>query len=91
MESKHTPGPWKYGAMNKHRQIRIAAAATPTSTYLVALVEPDCPDDLAQEANARLIESAPDLLEACKQAQAGTGDWRAALDAAIAKAEGGAE
>jgi len=40
------------------------------------------------EAEAVLIGllAAPDLLEACKAAQEGTGDWRAMLDWAIARA-----
>jgi len=45
----------------------------------------------ATAANARLIAAAPDLLEACKAAQEGTGDWRAMIDLAIARATGGVQ
>lgn len=54
--------------------------------------EPAPPRQLQQfleaEANARLIEAAPDLFEACKAALEDVDDWRGLMDAAITKAEG---
>ena len=40
------------------------------------------------EANAHLIAAAPDMYEALKQAQEGTGAWRGMIDLVLAKAEG---
>ena len=39
------------------------------------------------DAHGKLIAAAPQLLAACRQAQSGEGDWRAALDEAIAAAK----
>lgn len=64
MNAKHTPGPWRVtGAMTKYVEARIrdgwvqeVAAVGPT--------EKDHGYGPQQEANARLIAAAPDLLEA---------------------------
>lgn len=98
--SKHTPGPWRDDAANKHGEIRIAAPSTPTSTYLVALVCPDVPDSRTQEANASVISAAPDLYAIVRAEYDAHGGFEtlpigypperaAAICAAIAKAEGG--
>jgi hypothetical protein len=87
-EVKHTPGPW---------------FATPTSgpfghvSSRPAKYENDggdiCTTWKNADANTRLIAAAPDLLEAAKRAVREAvadqqDEWFAALDAAIAKAEG---
>ena len=51
---KHTPGPWK---LEREGKIRLLVRTQPDRCYAFH------PDD---EANARLIASAPDLLEALK-------------------------
>ena len=80
--STHTPGPWcfRYDADGDHE---IFSA----SERLVALTwgAPDVQRD-EDEANARLIASAPDLLEALKFYAHDDGGWKAR--AAISKAEG---
>lgn len=71
MEAKHTPGPWTVGQeMNSER---------PGSVPVVALVRDSLEGKMhvafvngkagEQEANARLIAAAPDLLAALKAAQ----------------------
>lgn len=60
------------------------------SLNLIADLSHSCYRDRQQE-HARLIAAAPDLLEACRMAANREGDWMAACDAAIAKAEGGAK
>ena len=57
-----------------------------TDTIQVAEVHPRR-DGKEAEANARLISAAPDMYEALKQAQEGTGDWRGMIDSALARAE----
>jgi uncharacterized protein (DUF58 family) len=96
---KHTPGPWGYEqttlticrlivSTEDVKALNITPKADPNHT--IAYV----PNDVTpkeQEANARLIAAAPELLEALKEilARAGfnQGGWRDAR-AAIAKAEG---
>ena len=65
--SKHTPGPW-FAVADKGQTIirtsRSSAAFSP-----LAIVKGDKRDTLKdQEANARLIAAAPDLLEAAQLA-----------------------
>lgn len=60
MNTKHTPGPWKLAGHS---------IVTDDDAYCIAVIEDDggCevdPDE--QEANARLIASAPALLDALK-------------------------
>ena len=98
MEAKHTPGPWKFGkeltarsgewlvsfdAGSKGRGIAIAETRTGPGS---------------EEANARLIASAPDLLAALDMARSLLVDIEGysvngasvrVIDAAIAKATGG--
>lgn len=95
-ETKHTPGPWKvgdvqyshnigeyqciYGSPNKHNVVEIVCHTWPNSSF-------------SQQADARLIAAAPELLAACIKARddmegQGVYDIAAlhALEAAIAKA-----
>ncbi len=84
----HTPGPWYF--MTDSTAEYFAVYAKPQGGTKVI-----CPVKMADEANARLIAAAPDLLAACKAAL----DWvgldgdhiseptRSTLLAAIAKAE----
>ncbi|WP_152593472.1 hypothetical protein [Stenotrophomonas maltophilia] len=90
--NKHTPGPWW---VDDHTNIR-------SEPGMVAF--PCVKDGLPQEANARLIAAAPELLEALilleremvESGNAGSVDygWKPAIEktrAAIAKATGGAQ
>jgi len=69
-KAQHTPGPWEirpfegvYGVFSKEdNEVPVA-----TTDYGGDMLEgADC--QLTQEANARLIAAAPELLEACKTA-----------------------
>lgn len=113
MNTKHTPGPWEVVLPGKWRigsgygvQARTPEGPgfpTPSATGYYAMCEPP-PHGMdkksEQEANARLIASAPDLLAALQtltdhaqetyphfESERGQRDIAAAL-AAIAKAEG---
>ena len=59
---KYTPGPWKVGGSNKRSIFTDDEHCLMIATAEFALVKD-------KEANARLIASAPDLLEACKEAR----------------------
>jgi len=98
-KTKHTPGPWKAKTVK-------ALGIYANNDQQIAVVHNEMPrggrrqDDYnIEEANARLIAAAPDLLEACevllKAAPELWGDdiekWPRLMDrveAAIAKAEG---
>lgn len=67
-DAKHAKGPWTIDGHSRAGETRIVAPYKPTCTYQVALVSPDCPDDAARDANARLIAAAPALLAACEAA-----------------------
>lgn len=94
--SKPTPGPWRLELLPKGKRggmggyLILGADGLPFMSQL--------PE--GQEANARLIAAAPDLLEACKQAQCSCSMreresghlvecWMPDMLAAIKKAEGG--
>lgn len=93
--SKHTPGPWKWWTTHEgsHR-------INPEEGGLViASCDTRNPFSYEQEANARLIAAAPDLLKACKALLDVYGELHALYDIgdcdasdaariAIAKAEG---
>ena len=90
MNTKHTPGPWKFSFESIHPEWAIV---TTGGGAVVANVNADH----RQEANASLIAAAPDLLEAGEAflRELDEGDsfpaWEAAkakLRAAIAKARG---
>jgi hypothetical protein len=67
METKHTPGPWHY--QFNGFAITIGDESTRHNylehDYTVAKIGGNSMQD---EANARLIAAAPDLLEACEEA-----------------------
>lgn len=60
MKAKHTPGPWTYELRESHDEYEtpLFCIDAEDSNELVATVNPD------NEANAILIASAPELLEA---------------------------
>lgn len=97
MNAKHTPGPWSAG--NPPHDMTVYANCVP----IAATRDGDCYEWSAKrwlypenaKANARLIASAPDLLEACRNLENDDGSIPAhawsLIQAAINKAEGGAE
>ena len=99
MAAKHTPGPWEVHYSPHHFFEIFAAAASRTITN----VPTHMTDGAVQEANARLIAAAPELLEALAGLRASIGRMPADMsrpgwceivtalfeaDAAIAKAKG---
>lgn len=102
-ESKHTPGPWtaiRNYAFWEVQPVNGGEEGIPFCVGDVCASEPGDPDSGRQEANARLIAAAPDLLEALKELRLeyhhilGTDSTKrqhainARAEAAIAKAEG---
>ena len=101
-EQKHTPGPWKAIRNNAYWEV-VPQNRGPNAPYTIGNVcasDPDAPDRGLQEANARLIAAAPEMLAALKS----VAEWvnnpfdgnapsinviRKNINAAIAKAEGG--
>jgi hypothetical protein len=66
-QTKHTPGPWKAVRNTAYWEIEPANAGQdgiPFNVGDVCASAPGMPDSGLQEANARLIAAAPDLLEA---------------------------
>lgn len=76
----HTQGPWEIVRANGGRAISIksghASVARISTTNINA------------RANADLIVSAPDLLEACQSAMRGEPGWAERIHAAVARATG---
>lgn len=70
--SKHTPGPWK--VVPRHSNTNFGYEIRAERTPIAALLEANKPDALTfvinreTESNARLIASAPELLEIAKEA-----------------------
>lgn len=99
--NKHTPGPWETDRNNVHTG-QIATIHHCLNNDWVEVWSPNWPmDEAEQEANARLIAAAPELLEALilleremiESGNAGSADygWKPAIEktrAAIAKAGG---
>lgn len=83
MESTHTPGPWGIektketnwiGPMRRSRDGKVAEIVCDTDRDGLT------PDAIARnDANARLIAAAPDLLAACKAALLASMQWETAL------------
>ncbi len=106
--SKHTPGPWVFSKSDQYGDMRFYVAQadgapyTPDYSDVATLIAETVNSErrYIQEANARLIAAAPELLEAltnlCGLAEKRPGslhEYKAAVDsarAAIAKATGGA-
>ena len=96
--SKHTPGPWTVGPAfdNDGQPEIIIEHQTPAGNLVVAVALAGLQ---GQEANARLIAAAPDLLEALEhimrcipmggfaQIHHGSSTWEQ-IDAAVSKARG---
>lgn len=94
---KHTPGPWSASAYSSV----VGSLISSEMGYSIAAVMPQV-DRRDALANTCLIEAAPELLEACRNAKAviltavrtsampiePCGDVLCVLEAAIAKAEG---
>jgi hypothetical protein len=102
MKTKHTPGPWKF---HKGRGIDPRFHVQTVGGYQISETPKNgiaCGIESANEANARLIAAAPDLLNALELALATiqrlappkpydhTQGTRDVINAAIAKATGGA-
>lgn len=90
----HTPGPWAYAHSGPVMQgySQPFAVAQKGERNLIAGVFGDVKGGVAvTEANARLIATAPELLEALKDARFalyGDGPGNPKIDNVIAKAEG---
>jgi hypothetical protein len=83
----HTPGPWRLikADATKRRPWPLFSVDAEEMLHLLT-------DEPLDEADARLIAAAPDLLEALKEIADGprsVRDLKAIAEAAIAKAEGG--
>lgn len=61
MSAKHTPGPWFVDRLSEHGYLLVK----PVGGQVVAQIDPV----EEEEANARLIAAAPDLLDALKAAE----------------------
>lgn len=94
MNTKHTPGPWKWDI---DADTGIATLRTPNGFIL--RTSPPLQNGFPPTADVALIESSPDLLEACEQSLRALKDLSPAcyaqgavlgdmLRAAIAKARG---
>jgi methionine synthase II (cobalamin-independent) len=103
MNTQHTPGPWtysrsavQYGDWRFYVAQAEGAPYTPHYSDVATLIAETVNDERRsiQEANARLIAAAPDLLEALKRLMGGTTTLQDAQEAAqqaraaIAKATG---
>jgi hypothetical protein len=60
MSAQHTPGPWHIDRYGKHPRAVWGA----TNALPVAIIHSDGTSSAANDANARLIAAAPELLEA---------------------------
>jgi hypothetical protein len=93
-QQKHTPGPWQI-AIGRYILAKVGPPRHERCTLEIAVMSKDDDWEEEQQANARLITSAPDLLDALKELVAKaeqTGCVGAYWDtarAAILKAEGG--
>jgi hypothetical protein len=80
----HTKGPWQTMMYRDDGLVVVSqkGAYVAKCSGISAVI--DSEDEL--KANARLIAAAPALLDACRAAYDGDGDWRALLEDAIAYA-----
>jgi hypothetical protein len=92
MMNNHTQGPWVATAQASANFYTILTG----NKWLASVQFNGELMEAKQEANARLIAAAPELLEACKKAEEWLEDWASAepymsvIRAAIAKAGGAA-
>lgn len=95
----HTPGPWRWdkGVDDDPTRCFVTQGIQGQPEYVIAEIQNGAPGDCleTEEANARLIAAAPDLLAACKEfvrkcecGEAKSVRSYAQMAAAIAKAEG---
>lgn len=97
-ETKHTPGPWKVtdGTMTSFPDsVYVSGVGRDGFQSVIAILNDDTGTDHDKRANARLIATAPELLEALVSVydsrNAGPGELQPNWDAIkklIAKAEG---
>jgi len=95
--SKHTPGPWRIGGLNRQiMEDRKGRGQLLGFDCVLATMPPwDRDDDAELEANARLIASAPELLQTLKLVSEHLQNnqqghvLRDEIEKLIAKAEGG--
>ena len=96
-DSKHTPGPWTTEYENTHGAVNYSIHP-PTAKKIEdgiargRVYTRPLAYSIKEEANARLIAAAPDLLEACENIENDGGQvpehvWKM-IQAAIAKATG---
>lgn len=93
-QQEHTPGPWitdDYNPSDQYRHVMNGNGRCAPYIARLPLRSGDNPTH-EQEANARLIAAAPDLLAMLRKCRTMVGhpDNVALIDAAIAKATGGA-
>lgn len=103
--SKHTPGPWQWSDAftDENNQPVWTLIGTGDGLYgILTCAQDSAPQDLNDEANARLIAAAPELLYVAElvddvsdridhDPDSAFGQLVAAARAAIAKATGGAQ
>ena len=98
-ETKHTPGPWKSEPLLSRPNVHTVRTVRPDETgHTMEICAPDSYryNHEQQQANARLIAAAPEMLEALEMAavelralMVPSDPARLAVEAAIAKARGG--
>jgi hypothetical protein len=66
--AKHTPGPWSCDQISEYTGGLLVRAANGDTVARVCCYGPQSETPRAQEANARLIEMAPTMLEALVEA-----------------------
>jgi len=63
---KHTPGPWKFGKELTARSVEWLVSFDAGSKGRGIAIAETCAGSGNEDANARLIAAAPELLEACQ-------------------------
>lgn len=78
MAHSHTPGPWEATERHDYREVlaprKNASWYGRSGVWAVAYMDTDL-DEAVQDANARLIAAAPDLLEALETAMQWIKAW----------------
>lgn len=93
MSAQHTPGAWHVAPSNRGNLCVFGEIEHKQEGYsenCICMVTPLHAQTAIDQANARLIAAAPELLEALEDAVAypTTGNWYTKAAAAIAKAKG---
>jgi len=101
MSAQHTPGPWTFSRWNEFGDMRFyisqadGAPHTPQLSDVATLIAETTSNEWQsiQEANARLIAAAPELLAVLREALdrpliTEGSDWWTRVGTAVAKAEG---